>query len=174
MSLVDTIVKSIPDRKFGNRKTENFVHWCGNLASHHNRLVIGATALVSQPAIDLYNDKVDKKTREVSCARTIGKIIAGTLTGVATRWGFIKLVRENSVIAKTAEKSFKSFFTPSTAKEVTHAFKQYQNNIGTLLAIGAMLITNFAIDAPLTQFLTNHLTKRIENCHKERKEALNG
>lgn len=174
MGLVDVIVKPIRNCEFGNKKAEDFVNWCGNLGPHHNRLALGATALATQPAIDLYNDKVDKKTREVSCARTIGKIIAGTITGVAIRWGFIKLVRENSVIAKNAEKSFKSFFTPSKATKVTHAFKQYQNNIGTLLAIGAMLVTNFAIDAPLTQFLTNHLTKKMEESQKGRKEALNG
>lgn len=174
MGLVDVIVKPIRNCEFGNKNAEDFIRWCGELGPHHNRLIIGGTALVTQPVIDLYNDKVDKKTREVSCARTIGKIIAGTLTGVVARWGFIKLVKKYSIIEKTAAKTTKSFFSPSNVKEGTHALKQYRNTMGNILAIAVMLITNFAIDAPLTQFLTNHFTKRIDKSHKDRKEALNG
>lgn len=174
MSLVDGIVKHIPNREFGNRKIEDFVHWCGDLGPHHNRLFLGATALVTQPAIDLYNDKVDEKTRKVSCARTIAKIIAGAITGVSIRWGFLKLVRENSAITKTAEKTFKTFFTPSNVTKCTHAFKQYQNTMANFLAIVTMIGTNFLVDAPLTQLLTNRLTKGIDKNQHDGKEVLNG
>lgn len=172
MSLVDGIVKRIPNGKFGNKKIEDVVHWCGEWGPHHNRLFLGATALVTQPAIDLYNDKVDKKTRKVSCARTIAKIIAGMLTGVSIRWGFLKLVKNNSAITKTAEKTFKTFFTPSSVTKMTHAFKQYQNTMANFLAIVTMIGTNFLVDAPLTQFLTNRLTKKIDK--QDGKGVLNG
>ena len=41
-----------------------------------NRLIMGVTALATQPAIDYHNHKVDKETREISTIRTISKIIA--------------------------------------------------------------------------------------------------
>lgn len=172
MGLVDKIAKSIPEHKFGNKTAENIVHWCGEWGPHHNRLFLGATALVTQPVIDLYNDKVDKKTRKVSCARTIAKILAGMLTGVSIRWGFLKFVRQNSAITKTAQKTLKTFFTPPNVNKITHAYKQYQNAVANFLAIGTMIATNFIIDAPLTQFLTNRLTKRLDK--QDGKEVLNG
>ena len=45
---------------------------------------------MSQPFIDASNKNVDEKTRKVSVARTIAKIIAGTLTGYFVRKGCIK------------------------------------------------------------------------------------
>lgn len=170
--VVDRIVRSIPVLKFDSKKAQSVVNWFGNnVSSSENRLILGATALVSQPFIDLNNHKVDQETREMSCARTIAKIIAGTLTGVLIRKGFINLVKSNSTIGKAADNTFKNFFTPSDANANDHAYKQYQNAMGTILAITAMLFTNFAIDAPLTQFLTNHLSKGIVK--DSRKEALN-
>lgn len=47
-----------------------------------NRGIMGATALLTQPAIDASNHKVDKETRRVSVNRTIAKIIAGTGVGM--------------------------------------------------------------------------------------------
>ena len=40
-------------------------------------------------------------------------------------------------------------------KEVTKFFNTHKSGIATVVALLAMLITNFAIDAPLTTYLTN-------------------
>ena len=50
-----------------------------------NRLIMGATALVTQPTIDYYNKKVDEETRTISRNRTIAKILAGTTVGILVR-----------------------------------------------------------------------------------------
>ena len=59
-----------------------------------NRLIMGATALLTQPAIDYYNHRVDDETRTVSRNRTIAKILAGTTVGIAVRGSCYKLVEK--------------------------------------------------------------------------------
>lgn len=63
-----------------NDRARQFVTKIGEkINSPEQRLILGATALATQPFIDLNNKKADKETRAVSVARTIGKIIAGRL-----------------------------------------------------------------------------------------------
>lgn len=171
IKITDKIVKLIPERKFDNGRVEKLINWFGkNISTPENRVIIGASALASQPFIDYYNKDVDEKTRKVSCARTIGKTIAGTLTGYAVRAGFIKLTKNYSELGDVGVKKIRKFFTPSNAKlDRPYAYKQYQNAMGMLLAIGGLIITNFAIDAPLTNFLTNLINKRFEEKPKEAK-----
>ena len=98
-----------------------------------------------QPAIDASNKSVDEKTRKVSVARTIAKIVAGTLTGFAIRYGCIKAM------------DWKLFKPSNFAKVSKDAYEQYKNAMGTIVALVVMMVTNFAIDAPLTKWLTNVL-----------------
>lgn len=173
--ITDKIVEKIPVKKFKGGLDEKFINWFGeHVSTPQNRVIIGATALLSQPWIDLNNKEVDEKTRKVSCARTVAKIISGTLTGFAVRAGLIKLVREFSKQGDVGEKLIKKFFTPSNAKEnLPYAYRQYQNAMGMLLAIVGLLVTNFIVDAPLTNFLTNLLTKNIGNKESKTQGGLN-
>ena len=41
--------------------------------------------------------------------------------------------------------------------------------LGTYIALGVMLITNFAIDAPWTKHLTNKFTAMINKHHENKK-----
>ncbi len=169
-----------------------------NISSPENRLILGTTALATQPFFDLYNKEVDEKTRNISCARTVAKIIAGTLTGVAIRAGYIYLTKNFSAVGRLDTKTLinvgragqiktkeviitkaKQFFTPSQAKvNNSHEYNQYQNTIGTGLAIVTMVFTNFIIDAPLTKFLTTRILKKIETPENKTspkpKEVVNG
>lgn len=176
LSFVDRIVSAAPSRVFQNPMINKGIDWIGkNISTPENKLILGATALASQPFIDLNNKKVDKKTRQISCYRTVARIIAGTLTGVLIRRGFINLVKHNSFVGKEFENTFKSFFTPSEAKDYNYAYKQYQNSMGTGLALVTMFITNFAIDAPLAKFLTNYLvSKNLKSIGNKPKEVLDG
>ncbi len=122
---------------------ENFGQKC---TSAHQRGILGATALLTQPFIDAHNKSVDDKTRKYSVARTIAKIVAGTMTGVAIRYGCIKAMGCKPFLPKKWE---------GLAKE-TQA--QYKNAMGTIVSLVVMLFTNFLIDAPLTKFLTNVMT----------------
>ena len=80
-----------------SNKAEKVISYIGkNINSPEQRLIQGATALVSQPVIDYYNKKADDETRAVSVARTIGKIVAGTLVGVAIRYASIAAAKQFS------------------------------------------------------------------------------
>lgn len=146
--------------------------------SPQQRLLLGATALATQPFIDLSNKQADKETRAVSVARTIGKIIAGTIVGVAVRAGSISAIKHFSGaelktvdgITKICKKSNKDIFVPIFAKirpnitEIDFAkeYKNYTNALGTVVATIAMIFTNFLIDVPLTKFITDKLTPKVQ------------
>ena len=138
-----------------------------------NRVLMGATALLTQPFIDYYNPKVDKETREVSRNRTIAKILAGTTAGILVRGSSQKIIE--NLTCMTAKSRWKRALLPTdhimSFIRVNEFFKNYKNTLSTILAILAMCVTNFLIDAPLTLFLTNHLNARS----KEKKlEAAKG
>lgn len=130
-------------------KNEKMIGWIEkfgrNCSSAEQRLILGATAIFMQPAIDAHNKNVDEKTRKVSVARTIGKVIAGTLTGFAIRKACIKAM------------DLKMFKPSNIAKVSKDAYAQYKNAMGTIVALVVMAFTNFLIDAPLTKFITNIL-----------------
>ena len=137
--------------------------WIGkNLSSAENRLILGASALMSQPFIDAANKDVDDETRRYSVCRTIAKIIAGTLTGYSIRKlciksidAFTKLPTE--ITPDMRFKKLRSCLLP-TIKATAEELAQYKNALGTLMALGVMMFTNFLIDAPLTKWLTNVFT----------------
>ena len=135
-----------------------------NFSSDKQRLALGVTALVTQPVIDAHNKRVDEKTRKVSVARTIAKIIAGTLTGFFIRYGCIRAIKAFSQIPGKGVPKYKTIFTPKGVLDnTTDAFEQYRNAMGTVVALGVMVFTNFLIDAPLTKFLTNTFVKHQQD-----------
>ena len=164
IDIIGKIVGRCRSRNFDGGRGEKVINFFDKFVSvPENRLIIGVTALASQPFIDLYNQDVDRKTRVFSCARTIAKNFVGMVTGVAIRAGFIKLAQKYSEVEKTDVKSVRKLFTPSEAlSSKTHAYTQYRNTIGTLLAVVGMLFTNFLVDAPLTKWMTNALIRHFE------------
>lgn len=164
------IVNIVPEMTISNEKTLKGLKWVGEkVSSPENRLILGVTALMSQPFIDLNNKKVDEDTRKVSAARTVAKIIAGTTTGVLIRSGcihaidaFTKLPTEITPDMKF--KNLRTLFTPSAG--ILKDLNQYKKSLGTILSLGVMVVTNFLLDAPLTKFLTNKFVDRI-NSKKE-------
>ena len=151
-----------------NPKTIRAIDWIGKkLSSAENRLILGASALLSQPFIDASNKEVDSETRRYSICRTVAKIIAGTLTGYYIRKGCIKGIKALSEMPRANVKKYKTLFTPSNAKDNTSdPFLQYRNAMGTVVALVVMMFTNFLIDAPLTKFLTNTFIKHDEEDKK--------
>ena len=87
---VNGIVRIMPSATLKSGKILNSLKWAGqHISSPENRLILGVTALASQPFIDLHNRGVDERTKKVSAARTIAKILAGTTTGVIIRYACI-------------------------------------------------------------------------------------
>lgn len=149
--------------------------------SPEQRLIQGVTALALQPAIDYMNHKADDDTRAVSVARTIGKIIAGTIVGVAVRYGAIYAAKNFSkyayesvkggFVGKVGPARKKDVFMPTldlaarniTPKEFKSMHENFVKTMGTLVATFAMVFTNFLIDAPLTKWITKKLTPKVKS-----------
>lgn len=166
-----------------NKVVKDSLTWAGKcLHAPEQRLILGATALATQPFIDLNNKKVDEDTRKLSAARTVAKIIAGTLVGVGVRYLGIKAVRafsECKFLYKGDTKDFvtriiphpkRGFLTPTSfrgaefpmaAAEVEKRLEKYRKAMGTLAATIAMVATNFLLDAPLTKYLTGVFQKEL-------------
>lgn len=161
---VNRIVKAIPPVKFKtNGKMTNTVKWVGqHISSPENRLILGITALMSQPFIDLHNRRVDERTKEVSAARTVAKIIAGTTTGVIVRYACIAAANALTHKPGAGVKKISSLFYPKNSKVTEKELRKYINFMGTGLSLGVMMFTNFLIDAPLTKFLTNKFIDKID------------
>ena len=136
------------------------------ITSPENRLIMGVTALASQPFLDLYNKDVDEKTRIVSCAKTIAKIAVGTTVGVIVRKSSIGLAKKWCRIPDSSNTLSKmaTIFTPKGIDFVKEKklIDRHSNTMGTVLGTSVGLVTNFVIDMPLTKILTNVLINRFE------------
>lgn len=138
-----------------------------------NRAVMGGTAILLQPAIDASNKRVDSETRQISICRTLAKIIAGTCVGMLVR-GSAYTVVSNMTKPESNKKYAKSLLPKKYIEElskVTKFMNNYRSALSTGLAIAAMFITNFALDAPLTVFLTNRFAEAANL--KKAKESQN-
>ena len=75
-----------------NEHVKNGLAWAGKrLHAPEQRIVLGATALATQPFIDLHNKDVDEETRKLSAARTVAKIIYGLLTNILSLKKFMQM-----------------------------------------------------------------------------------
>ena len=129
-----------------------------------NRLIMGLTALLTQPWIDYFNHRVDEDTRKVARNRTIAKIIAGTTVGMIVRGSCYKLVEKTTDIEAKGKNS-KRLIPKKYMEEFlhdAHKLKNYRNALSTIVAIIAMCFTNFLIDAPVTRYLTNKFNAKTE------------
>ena len=173
----------------GNRAENIISNIIGKrINSPEQRLLQGVTALAFQPFIDFNNKKADDETRAVSVARTIGKIVAGTIVGVCVRYACIAAARYFSqftitegekFITSIKRKSNKDFLLPNFAsgyyKNMTKEefITKYDNTIkviGTVLATVSMIFTNFFVDAPLTKKITKFLTPKIKEFITNKKQ----
>ena len=172
--LKQKVLDVLPDAtiKGGTKKVENWKK-TDEIFSHPaaNRFIMGATALVTQPTIDYYNHKVDKETREVSRLRTVSKILAGTAVGIIVRGSCYRVV-EKMTNFKDVKSVSKALLPTKFLNELANdakLLKNYRNALSTTIAVIAMCVTNFLIDAPLTVFLTNHFNdKRLKKKEEER------
>lgn len=154
----------VPSLSIAKEKVINKVAHIGEKwTSPQQRVVMGITALMTQPFIDAKNNRVDEETRRASVARTLAKIIVGTATGFAIRYLCIKGINYSSKTLSEIPKNASSFskkiqtlFTPENGSYYTKdSMEQYRNAMGTFVSLGIMLFTNFLVDAPWTKKLTN-------------------
>ena len=154
------ILNIFPEKtlKESEKSVENFKKYDTKISNpFENRLIMGATALLTQPAIDYYNHRVDDETRTVSRNRTIAKIIAGTAVGACVRKLCFNLIDNMTEIdgkGKNSKKLLPEKYAEEFAKDLKK-LKNYKSALATIVALGAMCFTNIFLDAPLTLFLTN-------------------
>ena len=147
-----------------SQRTREFQDKINNMISHPawNRAIMGATAIVTQPAIDACNHRVDDETRQVSINRTIAKVAVGTAVGIAVRDIVYRLTEKMTNVEGTSKFS-KALLPKDYVAEIAknpNYLKNHRSAIAMLVALGVMLFTNFFIDAPLTIFFTNLLNDK--------------
>ena len=169
-SVGQTVLNAMPSHIFTSERAIHTFQKIGKyITPAENRLILGLSAIFLQVGIDAMNHSVDEETRKISMARTAAKVIAGTLTGFAIRKALIKSVDAFSVLPGTLGKNGKpirrtrlnTFFSPVTkALPDSDEYQNYKNGLGNVLALIVMTFTNFAIDMPLTRFLTNKFAEK--------------
>ena len=169
----------IPSVTVAKNKVINSVEYIGRKwTSPQQRVIMGATAIITQPFIDAHNKKVNEDTRRASVAKTIAKIIVGTATGFAVRYLCIKGIKYSSKTInelpkdiKPFSKKLQTFFTPENVNVANKdAIEQYRNAMGTFVSLGIMLFTNFMVDAPGTKKLTNVIIDLDKQMRGENKQ----
>ena len=151
-------------------RRNNFDNWVSK--PHINRGVMGATALLTQPTIDYYNHRVDENTRKVARNRTIAKIVAGTAVGMFVVRGPIYTAVENMTNIKGKSKFSKLLLPKGSLTDIAgneKFLKNYRSALAMALALAAMCVTNFVLDAPLTILITNWLNQKGKEAKKDGK-----
>ena len=143
--------------------TQNVLKWvANNFSSPHQRAILGITALCTQPFIDLHNRHIKKEDKPITVAKTIAKIIVGTIVGIALRYYAIKAIKNFTKTVKAGKYSqcllpqeivAKLNVNPASVPE--QDLLNYRNGLGTFIGVMGGLFTNFLIDAPLSRKLTN-------------------
>ena len=153
-------------------KRNNFDNWVSK--PHINRGVLGVTALITQPAIDYYNPKVDEDTRKVARNRTLAKIIAGAGVGMFVVRGPIYTMVENMTTIVGKSKFSKALLPKRFLTEIANNekfLKNYRSALAMALALGTNCITNFVLDAPITIFLTNLFNDKTNQVKEVKKNG---
>ena len=143
---------------------------------HINRLIMGATAIVTQPVIDYHNHKVDEETRSVARNRTIAKIIAGTGVGIGVRKICYDLTQKMTDVNGVKKYSKALLPEKSVLRNFVNTEKKlcnYRNALSTGIAILVMCFaTNFLLDAPLTTYFTNKLNEKTAKKKEQELKAM--
>lgn len=186
-NLLDKIVGILPNKVVEKDKQIAKIKKMGGWTTPQNRFFMGITALAIQPWIDLNNKDTDDDTRKISACRTTAKIIAGTLTGVLIRFGCIELIKsctqtdpkelekiKSPFIKNIATSLIPSNMSPEQFGKIQRLVKNHRNAIGSIIALGVMLFTNFALDVPITKFLTNVFKNKFVNNNQVNPEEKGG
>ena len=171
----DNFAYSINFRGNITKTAQNGLIWvANNFSSPHQRAILGVTALCTQPFIDLHNRHIKKEDKPITVAKTISKIIVGTIAGVTLRHYAIKAADKFTQTVKTGKYSqcllHKGLIEElkktinKTNEYLLNSVRNYKEGLGTFLGVATGAFTNFLIDAPLTKYLTNFIH---DNCFKK-------
>ena len=140
-----------------------------------NRGIMGVTALLTQPFIDYNNKQVDEETRKMAFLNRCAVILSGTTVGMFVVRGPLYTAIEKMTDLKGESKFSKALLPKKYLSEMSKNekfVKNYRSALSMAVALGAMCVTNFVLDAPLTIFLTNYFKDKFAERHEE-KQAQN-
>lgn len=86
------------------------INTLSGIGGWNQRLIMGITAILTQPFIDYNNKKVDERTRKYSTIKTVVKTVVGTTVGVMVRLGTLKVAQKflvkgsDEIYSKAAKK----------------------------------------------------------------------
>lgn len=118
------------------------------------RVVIGSTAMVLQPLIDLSNKNVDEKTRQTSASRSFSRAIIGTISGILVRVGCIEL-------GNALTKNGKYLAIEALKSASPDQIKNYSKAVGNILSLGVLLFSNFLFDVPLINKMAAVINEKV-------------
>ncbi|MBQ3310697.1 hypothetical protein IJG72_01325 [bacterium] len=125
-----------------------------NMSTTKQTIILMIPGLTINPAIDLFNKKVDDETRKFSACRSIAKELAGSSIGVGVRalcgMGCEKLLKKGHLFGKMLDKN---------AKDYLKQLKEHAGIVGGISALGALLFTDFFVDIPFINFTNELLVK---------------
>jgi len=166
MRISQRLFDLIPNRTIKDPKLLKKLYKVGDVLGRPmpNRLIMGVTAIMSQPFIDEHNKRVDEETARASRNRTIGKIVAGCFVGCCVRGGVYELVQRCTNKDISVDR-WNNLFTPriSTTTSPTlfkNRMRNYKTVLATILSCIIMLGTNVLFDMPLTTAISNFLNKK--------------
>lgn len=131
-----------------------------NMSPTTQRLIIGATGLVSHTTIDALNPLVDKETRKYAAVRSAVKMFICTASGVFTREVGQRL-GEWAVRAGKVQ-------VPKGVSRIAFA-----NSVGKVFAIGGAIASIFLIDVPFINKLMNFVMSKLFKAKPDEKQAGN-
>lgn len=166
MKISQRLFDMLPNLSVNNKDRLKVLNKIGDYMGRpfENRLIMGATAIATQPFIDEHNKRVDKDTARASRNRTIGKILAGTTVGCIVRSGVYNLINKCTVEDISVDR-WDNFLTPRSSSKVsrhlvTNKLRNYRTALSTIVAMVVMVGTNILFDVPLTTKISNYLNKR--------------
>lgn len=143
--------------KLGNKLTKIFTRLPEVISTPQQRMLVGGSALILHPIIDLNNKKVDKRTRETSASRSMSRAIIGTISGIAVR----------SLCNNAGDKLSKSKNPALAIDALKNAdsaqLKRYGVVLGSILSLLALSVTNFIFDVPLINKYQNLINEKVFN-----------
>jgi hypothetical protein len=146
---------------FGGGKTKfvstKHFDWMHKLNGTHQRMILGGTAIVTQPLIDYYNPMADEKTRQFSVLKTIIKIVVGTVVGTAVRHVGMKYAKSLTKDAAGQAKVLSKIKNPETSAKLKQIFadphkkENFESNMGTIIGLMGVIVADFTFDLPLAK-----------------------
>ena len=141
--------------ELGNRLTKFFTRLPEVISTPQQRMIVGGSALILHPIIDLNNKKVDKRTRETSASRSMSRAIVGTVSGIAVR-AFC-----NNAGDKLSKSKNPAFAIDALKNASSEQLKRYGVVLGSILSLLALSVTNFIFDVPLINKYQNLINEKV-------------